>query len=106
VRTKDGLNEHIFELKVWRSINDLTGVIKQLKSYLSWHNNYSGIIMFCYTSDFTKIIEKVEEYLSKNFKFNKREKYIPNEFRFKSNHPTDDYKNIEIHLILINLTIK
>jgi len=106
VRTRDGLNEHIFELKVWRSINDLTGAVEQLKGYLSWHNNYSGIIMFCYNSNFTKIIEKVEQYLSKEFEFNNREKYIPNEFRFKLTHPTDDYKIIETHLILINLKIK
>jgi len=55
VRTSDGLNEHIFELKVWNGIKTLEETILQLQSYLSWHNNYCGIIMFCYNSNFTLI---------------------------------------------------
>ncbi len=106
VRTSDGLNEHIFELKVWGGIKDLIDGIKQLKSYLSWHNNYSGIIMFCYNSNFTEILKKVEQYLSEKLDYDKREKFIPNEFRFKLTHPTDEYKTVETHLILINLKIK
>jgi len=106
VRTADGLNEHIFELKVWRSIKDLTSAIGQLLSYLSWHNNYSGIIMFCYNVNFTKILEKVEQHLTNEFDYDHREKLIPNEFRFKLKHPSDEYKTIETHLILVNLKIK
>ena len=93
-------------MKVWRGINDLVGAIEQLKSYLSWHNNYSVIIMFCYNANFTKILEKVEQYLEKEFNYEKREKYIRNEFRFKLTHLSDDYKTIETHLILINLKIE
>lgn len=105
VRTKDGLNEHIFELKVWGGIKTLEEAITQLQGYLSWHNNYSGIIMFCYNSDFTAILNETEKYLTEHFNFDKREKYIPNEFRFKLQHSTDKYKNIEAHLTFINLKL-
>ena len=105
VRTSDGLNEHIFELKVWRGIKDLIDAIEQLKGYLCWHNNYSGIIMFCYNSNFTEILNKAEQYLISEFGFDKRQKYIQNEFRFKLTHPTDEYKSIETHLLFINLKI-
>jgi hypothetical protein len=103
VRTKDGLNEHIFELKVWDGIKTLKKAISQLKSYLSWHNNYSGIIMFCYNSDFTLILNETEKYLKTNYNFDKRTKYIDNEFRIRLSHPTDKFKNIETHLTFINL---
>ncbi len=103
VRTKDGLNEHIFELKVWDGIKTLKEAVSQLQGYLSWHNNYSGIIMFCYNSDFTSILNEAETYLTKEFNFDKREKYIDNEFRFRLSHSTDKFKTIETHLTFINL---
>ena len=105
VKTKDGLNEHIFELKVWDGIDTLKEAIEQLQDYLSWHNNYCGIIMFCYKSDFTSILKKVEQHLTNNFNFGKRERFIQNEFRFKLQHPTEKFKHIETHLTLINLKI-
>mgnify|MGYP000439309574 CR=1 FL=1 len=103
VKTKDGLNEHIFELKVWDGIDTLTKAIKQLRGYLSWHNNFCGIIMICYKSDFTSILKKAEKHLTDNFNFDNRERYIRNEFRFKLHHPTDKFKHIETHLTFINL---
>ena len=105
VKTKDGLNEHIFELKIWGGIKTLKDAIQQLKGYLSWHNNYSGIIMFCYEEDFTAILNKVEIFLIDNFNFDKRERYIPNEFRFRLQHSTDKFKHIDTHLTFINLKI-
>lgn len=103
VKTKNGLNEHIFELKVWGGIDRLKETIKQLQSYLSWHNNYCGIIMFCYQSDFTSILNKVERYLIENHNFDKRDQHIPNEFYFRLQHPTDQFKYIETYLAIINL---
>ena len=103
VKTIDGLNDHIFELKVWDGIDTLKEAIEQLQGYLSWHNNYCCIIMFCYKSDFTSILKKVEQHLTDNFNFGKREMVIKNGFRFKLQHPTDKFKHIETHLTLINL---
>lgn len=105
VKTKDGLNEHIFELKVWNGIETLKEAIEQLQGYLSWHNNYCGIIMFCYQSDFTSILKKIERHLIANFPFNEREKYVSNEFRFRLPHPTDKFKYIHTHVTCINLKI-
>lgn len=105
VKTKDGLHEHIFELKVWEGIETLTKAIEQLQGYLSWHNNYCGIIMCCYQSNFTRILQKVEQYLAENFNFHKRENHVSNEFRFRLQHPTDKFKHIETHLTFINLKI-
>lgn len=103
VRTKDGLNEHIFELKVWSGLKDLKNGIRQLKGYLSWHNSHSGLIMFCYNSDFSQILEKVENYLKSEFGFEKRGHHVPTEFRIKLIHPKDEGKKLEIHLIFVNL---
>jgi len=105
IRTRDGLNEHIFELKVWNGIKTLEDTISQLQSYLSWHNNYSGIIMFCYNSNFKSILDDAEKYLTKHFNFDKRDKYIDNEFRFRLTYPTDEFKRIETYLTFINLKI-
>ncbi len=106
IKTKDGLNEHIFELKVWRGKKSLVETIKQLQGYLSWHNNYCGIIMFCYNDGFTSILNLAEDFLKEHYNFGKREKYTPNEFRFRLQHPTDKLKHIETHLTFINLKVK
>lgn len=103
VRTKDGLNEHIFELKVWEGINTIEKAIDQLKGYLSWHNNYCGIIIFCYKKNYTQILAKAEEFLQGNHNFDKREKYIENEFRIQLIHDTDSSKSIQTHIVFINL---
>jgi hypothetical protein len=103
IRTKDGLNEHIFELKVWNGIKTLIDAIAQILSYVSWHNNHCGIIMFCYNKSFSSVLDEVEQFLQTNYSFDKREKYIENEFRFRLTHQTDDRKTIQTHLTLINL---
>ncbi|HET6244827.1 MAG: hypothetical protein H0V01_10730 [Bacteroidetes bacterium] len=103
VKTKDGLNEHIFELKVWNGIGTLKETIEQLLGYLGWHNNFCGIIMFCYKINFTNILKTAEEHLREYYNFDKSERYIPNEFRFRLQHPTDKFKHIETHLTFVNL---
>lgn len=101
IKTKDGLNEHIFELKVWEGIKTLEKALKQLCGYLGWHNNYCGIIVFCYRKSFTNILNEAEKYLQANFSFSYREK--ENEFRFRMPHQNDENKNVETHLVFINL---
>jgi hypothetical protein len=101
IKTKDGLNEHIFELKVWSGIKTLQEAIAQLSGYLSWHNNYCGIVVFSYNKSFTSVLEEVEKYLQANYKLTHREK--ANEFSFKMSHDKDDKKTVDVHLVLINL---
>jgi hypothetical protein len=101
IKTKDGLNEHIFELKIWKGINTLKDAIKQLSGYISWHNNYCGIIIFNFNKQLTSILNVTEIFLEDNYNFSKRD--IQNEFRFRMVHQTDEKKNITVHLIFINL---
>lgn len=103
VRTKDGLNEHIFELKIWKGISTLSEAIDQLLGYISWHNIHCGIVIFCYNKNFTTVLSEVEKFLQDKYNFDKREKFIENEFRFKLKHQTDINKIIQTHLTLINL---
>ncbi|MEQ8477792.1 hypothetical protein [Fulvivirga sp.] len=101
IKTKDGLNEHIFELKVWDGIKTLKDAIDQVGGYLGWHNNFCGIIVFSYHKNLTTILDKTEEYLQENFSSVNRNK--ENEFRFRMPHQNDDKKNVETHLVFINL---
>lgn len=96
VRTKDGLNEHVFELKVWNGIKTLPETINQIRNYLSWHNNYCGIIIFSYNKKFTSVLNETEKYLEENYNFNKQDKFIENEFRFSLKHKTDREKSIVV----------
>ena len=89
IRTKDGLNEHIFELKVWGGIKTIDEAAEQLLGYLSWHNNYAGIIIFSRKSDFSEILNKIEVYIKSkhsNLLVDVRRK---NEFRFSLGYPSD-----------------
>ncbi len=103
VRTKDGTNENIFELKVWRGIKTLENAIKQLISYNSWHNKYAGLIIINYNKNLRLILNKVEKYLHENFVVDKRDINRENEFRFRFNQHTDKFKDVECWVNFINL---
>ncbi|UII32821.1 hypothetical protein LVD17_03110 [Fulvivirga ulvae] len=101
IKTKNGLNEHIFELKIWRGIKTLESAITQLNGYLGWHNNFCGIIIFCYRQGFTNILTEIHSYLLKNYEEIHRHK--ESQFTFQMVHDKDNKKKIEIRLVLINL---
>lgn len=101
IRTKDGSNEHVLELKVWNGLNTLTGAISQIQSYLSWHNNYCGIVIFCFTKKFSSVLEKVHQYLEKEYE--SLAKLESNVFQFEMSHQTDEDRSIEVNLVLVNL---
>lgn len=103
VRTKDGNNEHIFELKVWKGNSTLASAIEQILGYVSSHNNYCGIIFFSYNKNFTAVLSETEKYLQEKHQFDKREKFKENEFRFRLTHQTDIGNTFLTHLIFINL---
>lgn len=103
VRTKDGLNEHIFELKVWEGIHSLIEAIDQLLGYLSWHNNYCGIIIFCYNKNYTSVLQEAQKYLKEKYNFYIQEQNVANEFRFRMTHKTDVGKSIQTYLTFVNL---
>lgn len=105
VRTKNGNNENIFELKVWKGIKTLENATQQLISYNSWHNKYAGLIILSYNKDLTSILKQVENYLDKNFVTEKRDVNRPNEFRFRFNQQTDEFKDVECWINFINLCL-
>lgn len=103
ITSSNGMNSHIFELKVWDGIKKLEEAITQLQGYLSWHHNYAGIIMFCYKKEFTDILEKAILYLKDRFNFIQTHNYGENELRFNLPCNTDSNKIIQVHLTFINL---
>jgi hypothetical protein len=103
VGTIVGLNEHIFELKVWNGINTIKEAIEQLLGYVSWHNNFCAIVIFNYNKNLTNVLKETEKYLKENYSFEKREQLIENEFRILLKHQTDMNKRIETHIVFINL---
>lgn len=103
ITTKDGRNNHIFELKVWDGTKSLQEAITQLQGYLSWHYNYAGVIMFCYEMEFTALLNKAKNLLIEKYKYIPSRGYDKNEFRFSLPLLTDKKKLIQTHLTLINL---
>ena len=103
IRTKDGLNEHIIELKKWKGQKTLEEVIAQLGTYLSWHNNNAGIVLFCYNQDYSRILEIAYKYLDKNYETFPIVKDRENIMIFKMPYPNDRYKHITVYINFINL---
>lgn len=105
VRTEDGLNEHIFELKIWSGIAMLKSTITQLLGYIASHNKHSGLIMLSYNKNFTAILKAIQDHLQKTYNYNPIEKVVENQFRFTVVHPVDEGKTLQIHVIAINLHV-
>ena len=103
IRTKNGENEHIFELKIWKGIKSLVKTIEQLSGYLSYHNRNAGILIFCLNKDFSQILKATEKHLSANYSSITMPKGRENEFQFKLKYPSDQYKNINVYISFINL---
>lgn len=103
IRTRNGLNELIFELKIWKGIKTLKEAIAQLGGYISWHNNYCGIIIFNYNQNFSAVLSEVADFLTEKYNLNIEKSNLTNEFRFNMAHQTDMYKSIATHLVLVNL---
>ena len=104
VRTKDGLNEHIFELKVWSGMESVNRAIAQLSGYLTWNNKHAGILVLVKAKGFSSIIKKVRAGLEQHSSVRLVEEYGETAFRFKLVYPTDSEKLITIHLDLIPLS--
>ncbi len=103
LKAKDGKTKYIFELKIWAGITSLENAIEQLNSYLSWHDNYAGIIMFSHNKDFTKILEQVKAYLINKFSGLIYDARISNEFRISVPYKSDQYKHTQLQITFVNL---
>lgn len=103
IKTKNGQNEHIFELKVWKGIDSFQNAIEQLRGYINWQNNCCGIILFNYRVNYSDTLLKIETFLNENYILEKRNYKLLNEFRFYLVHQTDKKKKCLCHLCCINL---
>jgi hypothetical protein len=103
IRSKDGKTKYIFELKIWGGIKSLENAIEQLRSYLSWHDKYAGIVILSRNKDFTKILSEVKDYLHEKFTVLIHDPRIPNEFRVNVTDKSDQYKYTQVHITFVNL---
>ncbi len=104
VRTKDGLNEHIFELKVWSGVESINRAIEQLGGYLTWTNRHAGILVLIHAKGFSAIVKKVRGGLERNSSVQLVEEYSETAFRFRLAYPSDPERTITVHLELIPLS--
>jgi hypothetical protein len=103
IKSKNGYYKYIFEFKIWNGNKTLIQAIEQLQSYLSYHDNYAGIIMLSRNVDFTNILNESYQYLSETYSVTPMDKRFPNEFRISVPYKSDKYKHTQVHLTYINL---
>ena len=103
IRTVNGNNEFIFELKVWKGISSFVGAVTQLSSYLAPNNNFCGVLMLCYNKSFGKILKDTEKYIEENFTSISHREENRKEFKFRMQDKTDSFKKITVTLMFVNL---
>lgn len=103
IRTKDGNNEFIFELKVWNGPSTVENTINQLSGYLSWNNKNAGIVMINYKKDFTRVLNTTRKVLHEKFELMEPEIGIEREYRFRLWNNSDNQKHTDVTLMFINL---
>lgn len=103
IKTEDGMDEHVFELKVWNGIKGFVNAIEQLRSYISWHNGNAGLIIFSYVESFSNILDKMFFTLKDIDGIGNVDMIQSNEFRFQIYNQSDDQKSILTHLLVVNL---
>lgn len=104
VRTKDGKNEHIFELKVWHGLQSISEAIKQLSRYMTWNNEHAGIILLVHEHGFSAILKKVADGLAKNPMVIAAHEHEQTSFRFKLKYPSDSERLAIIHLEVVPMS--
>lgn len=94
--------EFIFELKKWKGPRSINETLQQLKGYLGHHNNYVGIIFYCYNKDFTSIIQSAEKQLKGDYRLEEMDD-SQQQLRVIVNDESDSQKKITVHIFFINL---
>lgn len=105
IKTSNGQNEFIFELKKWTGISCVAKTIEQIKGYLAWHNNFGVIIIFYDQPNMTKSLQKTLDFLSKNY-LNCKHKSGNSEFRFDVPLKQDKDKYINLYLRFVNMYLE
>lgn len=104
LREKDGINQYIFELKVWSSLEKFEEGYEQLLGYLSRNDVKAGMIIFSYRKNLSGVIKKVESFFKKkNNKFIQLDESRNNELRIETNHKSDKKVKLTVHLFFVDL---
>ena len=95
------------QLKIWEGIQEFEKGIKQLLSYLTWHDNLSGMVIFSHLKNFTKTITEIRKFaISKDYELLKNLNMNENEIRCLIPFPSDPDRLIQVHIILTDLHIE
>lgn len=104
MRSKNGKDELIVELKKWNGIKSFIDAVEQLLGYLTWDNSIAGLVFFCSNKDFSKILEHIEKHISDKHELMKLPPEKVREFHFRALYPNDNYKRVDIHAVFVCLT--
>lgn len=102
IKSKKHPFEFIFELKKWKGIHLINETLLQIKGYLGHHNNYVGIVFYCYNKNFTSIVISVEKKLRENYQLEEMDN-SRQQLRVIVNDDSDSLKKIKVHIFFINL---
>ncbi len=103
LRENNGVNQYIFELKVWNSTKKFESGLNQLLGYLSWDDRKSGMLIFCYRKSLTGVVNKVKNYFKEEqIAFIELDETRENEFRVELKHPCDPKVKMILHLFFID----
>jgi hypothetical protein len=104
LRETGGINQYIFELKVWSSIVKFEEGYEQLLGYLSRNDDKAGMIIFSYRKSLSGVIKKVESFFkNKKAKFIQLDESRKNELRIETNHKSDKLVKLTVHLFFVDL---
>jgi hypothetical protein len=94
----------ICECKIWSGRELYNVTINQIRGYVTWRNNFGIIITFAKLKNFSKILEEIEDIVTKHPSYAKEFRKV-SETHFSSYHvlEQDSFKNIEIHHLFYNL---
>lgn len=101
---KDDKNLYISEFKIWRNHDYFSDGIDQLLDNLTWRDSKCSYVIFSRNMDFSNVIEKAKELISKHPNHIKlTNKISENCFRFQFKNKTDSNKEVTLTLHLFNL---
>ena len=102
IKTEDGLNEFIFELKIWHGIGSLEKAINQLSGYINCNNERCGLLILSYNSDFKNVLATAKTHIESRFDLIKNNLSDDKELKFRMSNPIDS-KEVEVSLLFVNL---
>jgi hypothetical protein len=94
----------VCECKFWDGSKLYDGTIDQLRSYLTWHENFGIIITFVRQKSFSKVLDSIPGIVQghKSYRSGFR-KQSEHHFVSCHSHESDEQKQVEVHHLFYNL---